>query len=181
MAIAEAGLTALGFALVAGVGQPMLADLRERVVDRGLRLPPERVERAGRGDLLARVGGDVSVVGEAVVEALPMLAGAALTVVLTFAGLAAIDLRLMLAGLLCVPVQVWALRWYLPRARPAYADERIAEGDRAQTLLEAVGGARTIRALGLADAERPRVAAASQGRSPPRCARSASRPASPRG
>ena len=140
----------------------MLADLRERVVDRGLRLPPERVERAGRGDLLARVGGDVAVVGEAVVEALPMLAGAALTVVLTFVGLAAIDVRLMLAGLLCVPVQIWALRWYLPRARPAYADERVAEGERAQALLEAVGGARTIRALGLADNERPRVAAASQ-------------------
>ena len=37
-------------------------------------------------------------------------------------------------------------------------DERVAAGARAQALLEAVGGARTIRALGLADRELPRVA-----------------------
>ena len=110
-----------------------------------------------------------------------MLAGAALTVVLTFAGLAAIDLRLTLAGLLCVPVQVWA-RALVPAARAARVRGRArGSGERAQALLDAVGGARTIRALGLAAAELPRVEAASQRASTPRSARSASRPASPRG
>ena len=161
VALAEAGLSALGLALVAALGQPMLAELRERVVDRALRLPAEDVERAGRGDLLSRVGDDVAAVAEAVVAALPALAGASVTIVLTFVGLAAIDPRLALAGLCSVPVQILSLRWYLPRARPAYADERVATGARAQALLEAVGGARTIRALGLAGAELPRVAARS--------------------
>jgi ATP-binding cassette subfamily C protein len=156
--VAQSALSAIGVALVAAVGQPMLAELRERVVDRGLRIPAERLERAGRGDLLSRVGDDVAAISEAVVEALPGLAAAAVSIGLTFAGLAAIDLRLGLAGLCAVPVQALALRWYLPRARPVYADERVAGGARAQTLLEAVGGARTIRALGLADAELPRVA-----------------------
>ena len=158
MAVGQAILTALGFALVAGVGQPMLADLREQVVDRALRLPAARVERAGRGDLLARVGDDVAVVSEAVVEALPALAGAALTVVLTFVGLAAIDVRIALAGLLCVPVQIAALRWYLRRANAVYGAERVAGGERAQALLDVVGGARTVRALDLAGVELPRVA-----------------------
>jgi ATP-binding cassette subfamily C protein len=156
--VAQSALSAIGVALVSAIGQPMLADLRERVVDRGLRIPSERLERAGRGDLLSRVGDDVAAVSEAVVEALPGLAAAAVSIALTFAGLAAIDLRLGLAGLCAVPVQVLALRRYLPRAKPVYADERVASGARAQTLLEAVGGARTIRALGLADAELPRVA-----------------------
>ena len=62
---------------MAGLGEPMLAELRERVVERALRLPAERVERAGRGDLLSRVGDDVAAVAEAVVSALPALAGAA--------------------------------------------------------------------------------------------------------
>jgi ATP-binding cassette, subfamily C, bacterial len=159
--VAQSALTALGVSLVAAVGQPMLAELRERVVDRALRVPSERIERAGRGDLLSRVGDDVAAVSEAVVEALPGLAGAAVAIALTFVGLAAIDPRLALAGLCSVPIQVLALRWYLPRAKPAYADERVAGGARAQALLEAVGGARTIRALGLADAELPRVAARS--------------------
>ena len=158
VAVGQAILTALGFALVAGVGQPMLADLREQVVDRALRLPAARVERAGRGDLLARVGDDVAVVSEAVVEALPALAGAALTVVLTFVGLAAIDVRIALAGLLCVPVQIAALRWYLRRANAVYGAERVAGGERAQALLDVVGGARTVRALDLAGVELPRVA-----------------------
>jgi len=158
VAVAQAVLTALGFALVATLGQPMLADLREQVVDRALRIPAARIERAGRGDLLARVGDDVAAVSEAVVEALPALAGAALTVVLTFVGLAAIDLRLGLAGLCCVPIQVLALRWYLRRAPQVYAAERVAGGERAQALLDVVGGARTVRALGLADLELPRVA-----------------------
>ncbi len=161
VAVAEAALSAVGLALVAGLGQPMLADLRERVVERALRLPAEDVERSGRGDLLSRVGDDVAAVAEAVVSALPALAGASVTIGLTFAGLAAIDPRLALAGLCSVPLQAYALRWYLPRARPAYMDERVAAGARAQALLEAVGGARTIRALGLADRELPRVAARS--------------------
>jgi ATP-binding cassette subfamily C protein len=158
VAVVAAALTALGVALVAAVGQPMLADLRERVVEHALRLPAARVERAGRGDLLARVGDDVAVVSQAVVEALPALAGAALTVVLTFVGLGAIDWRLGLAGLCCVPVQLAALRWYLRRAHAVYAAERLAGGERAQALLDVVGGARTVRALDLADLEVPRVA-----------------------
>ena len=56
-----------------------------------------------------------------------------------------------------MPFQLLALRWYLPRAQPAYANERVVGGSRAQVLLEAIGGARTIRALGLGERELGRV------------------------
>ncbi|MEY2532586.1 MAG: ATP-binding cassette, subfamily bacterial, partial [bacterium] len=138
------------------------AALRERVVGHALRLPAARLERAGRGDLLSRVGDDVAVVAEAVVQALPALARALVTVVLTFAGLAAIDPRLALAGACAVPVQLVAVRWYVPRAGLAYARERVVSGGRAQQLLEAVGAVRTVRALGLAQMQLGRVGLRSQ-------------------
>ena len=90
-ALVEALLFAVGLVLISYLGQPILATLRERVVARALKLPAEQVERGGRGDLLSRLGDDIAVVSEAVVEAFPPLAAASLTLLLTFAGLATID------------------------------------------------------------------------------------------
>jgi ATP-binding cassette, subfamily C, bacterial len=151
LAIVQTLLTALGAILVARLGEGMLADLRERVVGRALALPPRVVEEGGTGDLVARVGGDVSVVATAVRTALPEVVSAALVVGLTLVGLAALDWRLALAALLAAPVQVGAARWYLRRSTPIYAAQRAAEGRRTQQLLDSVGGAATVHAFGLTD------------------------------
>ena len=141
----------------------MLAELRERVVDRALRMPVRAGRARGPRRPARRAWATTSrSVSEAVVEALPGLAGAALSIALTFVGLAAIDVRLALAGaLLGAGAGRSRCAGTCARARPAYADERVAGGERAQALLDAVGGARTIRALGLAGVELPRVAARS--------------------
>ncbi|MGE3661944.1 MAG: ABC transporter transmembrane domain-containing protein [Pseudonocardia sp.] len=52
VALATGVLDATGRALLARAGEPVLADLRERVVERALAVPPDHVERAGTGDLL---------------------------------------------------------------------------------------------------------------------------------
>ena len=109
----------------------------------------ERIERAGSGDLVSRVSDDVAKIAEAVREALPRMASAALTVGLTIVGLAALDWRLALAGLVAVPVQVHTLRWYLGRSGSVYAAERRAAARRSQQLLDSVSGAATVRAFGL--------------------------------
>jgi ATP-binding cassette subfamily C protein len=161
LTIVQATLTAFGTAMIARLGEPMLATLRERVVRRALSLPLEQVERAGRGDLLARVGDDVGAVADAVRNALPALASSALTIGLTVVGLAVIDWRLALAGLCAVPVQALTLRWYLRTSTPVYAAERAAGSGRAQQLLESIGGAATVRAYGLGDDHGARIAARS--------------------
>ena len=149
IAVCQALLTGVGGLLVARFGETVLATLRERVVGRALGLPLEQVERAGSGDLVARVSGDVSAIAAAVRSALPSLASAGLTIVLTVVGLAALDWRFALAGLLAAPIQLYTLRWYLARSTPLYAAERVAEGVRTQQLLDSVGGASTVRAFGL--------------------------------
>ncbi|MFY1650309.1 ABC transporter ATP-binding protein [Solwaraspora sp. WMMB762] len=142
-------LTGLGAALVARTGETVLARLRERVLDRALHLPGQTLDRTGTGDLLARVGDDVSVVTRVITDTAPVLVSALLTVGLTVAGLFALDWRLGLAGLTAVPMYLLALRWYLPRSGPYYARERLVTGERSQAMIGALRGAATVRAYRL--------------------------------
>ncbi|MEU8240227.1 ABC transporter ATP-binding protein [Actinoplanes missouriensis] len=139
-------LTAAGAAVFARLGETVLARLRERVVDRALHLPSATLERTGTGDLVARTGDDVAVVANAITGGGPMFVGALLSIVLTAAGLFALDWRLGLAGLAAAPGYALSLRWYLPRSMPYYVKERVASSERAQAMAGALQGAATVRA-----------------------------------
>jgi ATP-binding cassette, subfamily C, bacterial len=162
VAIMQGLLAVAGIALVARVGESALAALRERFVARALELPLERVEQAGSGDLTSRVTADVTLVGEAVRQAAPEFARAALIILLTLVGLAALDWRFMLAALLAVPVQAVTARWYLRRSTPLYRQQRVAGGAQQQQLLDTVSGVATVRAFRLADEHASRVRTRSQ-------------------
>jgi ATP-binding cassette subfamily C protein len=157
VSVGEALLTTAGLALVARLGESMLADLRERFVDRALHLPLETVERAGSGDLTSRVTSDVEKVAEGVRDALPEFSRAALTIGLTLVGLGVLDWRFMPAALVALPVQAWTVRWYLRSAGPVYAFQRRMSGEQQQQLLETVGGAATVRAFRIAGRQLDRV------------------------
>ncbi|MET8091935.1 ABC transporter ATP-binding protein [Micromonospora sp. NPDC005220] len=151
-------LTAAGAAVAARLGETVLARLRERVLDRALHLPSATLERAGTGDLVARAGDDVAVVTNVIATSGPAFLGALLSVVLTAAGLFALDWRLGIAGLVAAPAYALALRWYLKRSVPYYARERVATGERAQATAEALRGAATVRAYRMEDAHVARIA-----------------------
>ncbi|WP_409464428.1 ABC transporter ATP-binding protein [Amycolatopsis sp. GA6-003] len=163
VAATSAVATAVGASMLARLGETMLADLRERFVDRALGLPLEQVEKAGSGDLTARVTTDVSVVADAVRQALPALARSVLTIVLTLVAMAVLDWRFLAAALLAVPIQLHTVRWYVRRATPLYAAQRAAVGAQQQQLLDTIGGAKTVRAFRLADAHVDRVRERSNG------------------
>ncbi|WP_214106627.1 ABC transporter ATP-binding protein [Acrocarpospora catenulata] len=151
VALAQGLATGYGLTLIARLGETMLARLRERFVARAVRLPLEQVEKAGSGDLTARVTGDVSQVAEAMRTALPELARSVLVIVLTLVALAVVDWRFLLAALVAVPIQAYTARWYVRNAVPLYARQRIAGGAQQQQLLESIGGAATVRAFRLED------------------------------
>ncbi|ANS77850.1 ABC transporter, transmembrane region:ABC transporter [Serinicoccus hydrothermalis] len=151
-----------GWYLVVRVGEKVLAALRERVLSRALQLPQAEVERSGTGDLVSRVSNDVDQVSEALREAVPQLLWAAFTVVLTLVGLAALDWRFALAGLVSMPFYVWAARGYTVVAPPLYTAERAAEGVRSQALVETLGGVETVRAFLLGPRHLRRVGEASE-------------------
>ncbi|MER5888717.1 ABC transporter ATP-binding protein [Streptomyces sp. NPDC001941] len=159
VAVAQGVTTTVGLAQVAQLGERVLARLREEFVERALALPADRLERAGAGDLTARVTGDVARVAEAVRSALPEMARSTLAIVLTLGALAVLDWRFLLAALLAVPVQLLTARWYVRRALTLYAEQRVANGAQQQQLLETVGGAATVRGhlLGAEHTERSAV------------------------
>ncbi|WDZ93273.1 ABC transporter ATP-binding protein [Nocardiopsis sp. HUAS JQ3] len=150
-------LTGVGSWLVSRVGETVLARLRERVMDRVLRMPAARLERVRIGDLLSRVGDDVAVVTASIARSGPDAVVALATVLLTAVGITALDWRLGLAAMLCVPVYVTAVRWYLPRSGPYYARERVAMGERSHAMMGALRGRSAVRAYRLEDEHESRV------------------------
>ncbi|WP_305093913.1 ABC transporter ATP-binding protein [Prescottella sp. R16] len=153
-ALAFAVFTALGVVLSARLFETVLARLRERMFTTGLGLPLQRIERAGSGDLVARATDDVDEVSRAVGTVVPALTTSLFTILLTAVGLTALDLRFLVVLVLAVPVYAFAVRWYLRNAPQIYAAERAAMGLRAQQVLGAVRGLRTVHAYDIA----PRLA-----------------------
>ncbi|MER8101348.1 ABC transporter ATP-binding protein [Kitasatospora sp. NPDC094016] len=147
--LAQALFAGWGRALVARRGEEVLAGLRESALGSALSTGLARLERSGSGDLVARVSGDVTVLGEAVRTLVPQLIGAVLEIGLTLAALLLLDWRLALAALAAVPLQVYAVRWLRRRSGPVRRQERIAQGEQAQQILESVNGVHTVRAFGL--------------------------------
>ncbi|MGK5684977.1 ABC transporter ATP-binding protein [Actinoplanes sp. URMC 104] len=135
--------------LVSRLGERILAALREQAVGVALRLPVTTLDRAGRGDLLARVGADVAAVGTAAAEVMPTVFSALFLALLSVVAMFGLDWRLGLAGLAAMPGYLLALRWYLPRSAPIYAAERAAVGARSQLLMESLQGVRTVHAYRL--------------------------------
>jgi ABC-type multidrug transport system fused ATPase/permease subunit len=164
LAVATLAAAVTGWAgrvLLAGVVLPATASLREAVVATALGLPVDTVESGGTGDLVSRVSGDVERITDAAQDALGDFIAAGLTIAVTLAGLATLDWRFALAGLLAVPIQAHTLRWYLRTSRPIYAAGRVADGRRASALLAGFTALPTLRALCLGPSQRTRVEAAS--------------------
>ncbi|WP_329370259.1 ABC transporter ATP-binding protein/permease [Streptomyces sp. NBC_00669] len=147
--------------LLARVVLPEVADLREEVVGTALALPVDTVEAGGSGDLVSRVSGDVERVTEAAQGGFGSFVTAALAILATLVGLASLDWRFAIAGLLAVPLQAHTLRWYLRTSRPIYAAGRTAEGHRTSALLGAFAALPTVRALRLGGRQYTRVEDAS--------------------
>ncbi|GAB2608092.1 ABC transporter permease [Paractinoplanes abujensis] len=163
VAAAVAGGAATGVAghLISRLGSRILADLREQTVATALHLPARVLDRAGRGDLLSRAGADIAAIGRAVSEFLPGMISALLLTVLSLIAMAGLDWRLGLAGALAVPLYVIGLRWYLPRAAPSYAAERVAIAERSQLFVEGMQGLPTVHAYRLEDRHQADIEAAS--------------------
>ncbi|GAA2580006.1 ABC transporter ATP-binding protein [Streptomyces tubercidicus] len=150
-------------------GERTVARVREQYVDRALALPAAVVERAGTGDLTARGTSDVTSVARTLRDAVPEVCVAAAQALFLLGAVVVLDPRLGLCGLL-VFSGVFAVRWYLRRAREAYLAEGAATSALAELLAATATGARTVEALGLQE----RRTAASE-RAVERCRRTRTR------
>lgn len=159
--VVGAGCTWAGQAWLARLTEPTVARLREMVMDRSLRLGAAQMETTETGDLVSRVAEDAREISQAATAVIPLVVQSAFTVIVSGVGLATVDWRLGLVGLLALPMYWTTLRWYLPRSGPIYAAERAAFGTRASRLLGGISGSRTLHAYDAQDSELERITAAS--------------------
>ncbi|MEU6954609.1 ABC transporter ATP-binding protein [Streptomyces sp. NPDC045714] len=151
VAATGAALALVGGRMLVALVQDVLAALREDVFTTAIRLPAGLVESSDSSDVVSRVTHDVEAVSEAASDVLPEVTGAAFTIGLSLVGLAVLDPRLALAGLVCLPVHILATRRFLAGTHQVYGDIRKLESARGQSVIEAVHGAETIRAYGTQD------------------------------
>ncbi|MDV6298147.1 ABC transporter ATP-binding protein [Dietzia maris] len=159
--IVGAGCTWAGQDWLARLTEPTVARLREMVMDSSLRLGAAQMETTETGDLVSRVAEDAREISQAATAVIPLVVQSAFTVIVSGVGLATVDWRLGLVGLLALPMYWTTLRWYLPRSGPIYAAERAAFGTRASRLLGGISGSRTLHAYDAQDSELERITAAS--------------------
>ncbi|GAB77469.1 ATP-binding cassette, subfamily C [Austwickia chelonae] len=153
-----AATTAVSTYLIGKLGADLLADLREGAVRAVLELPSSRIEQAGHGDVLSRVGDDVAILSKGIRTAVPTVLSAGVLVTVATIGMFGLDWRLGLAGSCALIAYASALRWYLPRSAPLYREQRIAQANRAQTLISALNGIHTVRAYRLEKTFQDKVA-----------------------
>ncbi|WP_326672547.1 ABC transporter ATP-binding protein [Streptomyces sp. NBC_01257] len=161
-AAAGAALAYAGGRMLVVLVQGVLAALREDVFETAVHLPARTLESSDSSDVVSRVTRDVEAVSEAASEVLPDITAATFTIGLSLVGLAVLDVRLALAGLVCLPVHILATRSFLARSHPVYADIRRLESARGQSVIEAVHGAETIRTYRTQDRHLAALAAHSE-------------------
>ncbi|MVA74998.1 ATP-binding cassette domain-containing protein [Auraticoccus sp. F435] len=159
--VVGAVLTSLALREAERLGASIAADLRERVVDRSLRMAPQTLERAGVGDVSTRVTEDVEVFTRSV-PTISAVINSLITVGVSVVAFVTLDWRIALAFFTVVPVYVLSLRSYLPKAAVLYAEERSRASTRSRVLLESVHGSRTVHAYGMGELQADRVRGASE-------------------
>lgn len=151
-ALAGAGVGRLAGIRAAVIGESALAELRTEVFDHALDVPIEVVERAGTGELVSRLTGDVNVLGRAVRQTLPLVIFAAVEVALTLVALLLVDWRLAAVALAAgIPSATVGGRWYARHAPARYRAEREAHATLALGLLQGYRGRRTLHAYRAAE------------------------------
>lgn len=162
-AVVGAGGTAVTTVVATRIYQTILAELREQLVGRALRLPQFLVERAGTGDLISRTSDDVTAVADAAPGVTGVLTVAAFTIIVSLAGLVALEWPYAAAFVVVLPVYAVAMRWYLRTGPQIYRAERAAMSARAQEIVESQRGYSTVLGFGLGEQRHRNVINASWG------------------
>lgn len=147
LALVGAALAYLAGIRAAVVGEDALAELRSEVFDHAVALPVAVIDRAGTGDLVSRVTGDVATLARAVRETVPAVVFAVIEIALTLTALVLLDSRLALvAALAGFPIAFLGGRWYARHAPARYRAERENFGALTAGLLQSYRGRVTLAA-----------------------------------
>lgn len=128
------------------LGEDVLHELRGTLFGRCVDLPLAVTERAGSGELLSRVIGDVSALSRAARDAVPRMLLASVELILTLGALLLLSPLFAAAVLAGLPIGIVVTRWYRRHCRPTYRESREATALVTTEMNESFAGAATISA-----------------------------------
>lgn len=148
-ALAQILLSRWALLVGARFGERTSARIRERMLERVLALPASVVEHATTGDLVSRGTSDAGMVAATLRDAAPIVFVSAVQVLCIAAAVLILNPLLGACAVACLAGDVFVLRWYLRRSRPAFLDQSVAGAAITDALESTASGARTVEALGL--------------------------------
>ena len=137
---------------VGGVGQRVLASLRERIFDRLLRLPLRYCDRRPVGDLMSRVTNDVDTLNQLLSQGFTQLLGSFFSLIGIVVAMLLLDWRLALVCFTIIPVMLLVNVYFARRARRAFRTTRETVGDVTAGLQEEITGVREAQAFNRTEA-----------------------------
>jgi len=148
-ALAQILLSRWALLIGARFGERTSAGIRERMLGRALALPSSVVEHATTGDLVSRGTSDAGMVAGTLRDGAPIIFVSAVQVLCIVGAVLVLDPLLGICGVACLTGDVFVLRWYLRRSRPAFLAQSAAIAAIADAMESTASGARTVEALGL--------------------------------
>jgi ATP-binding cassette subfamily B protein/subfamily B ATP-binding cassette protein MsbA len=137
---------------VGGVGQRVLASLRNRIFDRLLRLPLGYFDRRPVGDLMSRVTNDVDTLNQLLSQGFTQLLGSFFSLIGIVVAMLLLDWRLALVCFTIIPVMLLVNVFFARRARLAFRTTRETVGDVTAGLQEEITGVREAQAFNRTEA-----------------------------
>jgi len=148
-ALAQIFLSRWALLIGARFGERTSARIRERMLERALALPASVVEHTTTGDLVSRGTSDAGMVAATLRDAAPVIFVSAVRVLCIAGAVLVLNPLLGICAAVCLAGDVFVLRWYLRRSRPAFLAQSAAGAAIADVMESTASSARTVEALGL--------------------------------
>ena len=140
----------------AGAAERIARRLRDRMYDHVQRLPASTLDQIPSGDIVQRCTSDIEAMRNWLANQAPEIGRAVLMLLIPLPIMAALDWRMALASIVCVPAMLVFTAVYFRRMGPHFGAKEAAEARMTANVQENLTGIRTVRAFGRADFENAR-------------------------
>ena len=150
LCVATAAKTACYFgstAVIVPLRTGLVRDIRTKLYDKVLRLPLSFLNNERRGDIIARMSGDVQEVENSIASSLDSIVKNPILVTVYFAVLLKISWELTLFTLLVIPTLGWAMGWIGRKLKAQSLETQNRLSETMSQLDETLGGMRIIKAF----------------------------------
>ena len=144
-----------------GAAERVARKTRDRMYDHVQRLPCSTLDGIPSGDLVQRCTSDIETLRMFLANQATEIGRSVLMLLVPLPVMLALDWRMALASIVCIPAMLWFTAVYFRRMGPNFGIKEAAEARMTANVQENLTGIRTVRAFGRAEFEDGRFAASS--------------------